>query len=430
MIAGLPTLSVIVVSRQRPEHLRLCVESLARQTHGALELIVVTDPAGEPSVEHLRGRIKLARFDVANISEARNTGLALAAGDVVAFIDDDAVAEPLWAERLAAPFADPRVSCATGPVLGRNGISPQWTPVRVGRDGLDLPLKDGVLFGPGSDGSAVKTVGTNCAFRRADLVAIGGFDPAFRYYLDETDVNQRLARLGAYTAIAKDAVVHHAAAANATRTQSRAPADLGPVGASVAAFLARHCEPKEREGALAAHRALQESRLRAHAAARRLRRRDIAALLETFDRGAAEPAQSPAPNLRASRMDAPPPFTPLPPPPLTHTVLAGRTWQIRALMAKAKAAAKAGGTVSLYVFSPTGRPHSVRFVRPGIWLQRGGLFGRSDRDTPRLRLVSFPERLSAEVARTEAVRGTPTSAGDAALRRISLKSQDTVGTRA
>ncbi|MCB2123539.1 MAG: glycosyltransferase, partial [Rhodobacteraceae bacterium] len=57
---------------------------------------------------------------------ARNLGLAAAAGEIVAFIDDDAVPEPRWLARLTAPFADPGIAAAGGFVVGRNGISFQW----------------------------------------------------------------------------------------------------------------------------------------------------------------------------------------------------------------------------------------------------------------------------------------------------------------
>ena len=193
--------SVIVVSRGRPQDLRLCLTSLEQLTHRNFEIVVVADEAGLAVVDDLgwKGRIKTVRVDEANVSVARNAGLVAAAGSVVAFIDDDAVAEPTWLSALTAPFSDRAVSAAAGFVRGRNGISFQWKAKSVDAAGYasDLDVDDGkisVLTPPA--GNAIKTVGTNMAFRRDILAAIGGFDPAFRYYLEETDVNFRLAQPG------------------------------------------------------------------------------------------------------------------------------------------------------------------------------------------------------------------------------------------
>jgi GT2 family glycosyltransferase len=73
---------------------------------------------------------------------------------------------------------------------------------------------DGPVRTRAAAGFVVKTEGTNCAFRRDVLAGLGGFDPAFRYFLDETDVNLRLAEAGARTVIVPRALVHHGSAAS------------------------------------------------------------------------------------------------------------------------------------------------------------------------------------------------------------------------
>ncbi|MFD2439008.1 glycosyltransferase family 2 protein [Paracoccus kondratievae] len=100
--SGMPATSVVVISRHRPQALARCLTTLADQTHPRLEVVLVADPASVG----IRPDLPLKRvvFDRANVSAARNEGLALAAGEVVLFIDDDALAEPGWAEALAAPL--------------------------------------------------------------------------------------------------------------------------------------------------------------------------------------------------------------------------------------------------------------------------------------------------------------------------------------
>ena len=105
----LPAASVIVVSRHRAAALGRCLMALAQQDHPQIEVIVVADPEGLAASKATGLALKLVPFDEANISAARNLGLAAAGAPVVAFIDDDAVAEPTWISRLCAAFADPKV---------------------------------------------------------------------------------------------------------------------------------------------------------------------------------------------------------------------------------------------------------------------------------------------------------------------------------
>jgi glycosyltransferase involved in cell wall biosynthesis len=87
-------------------------------------------------------RIKTVLQAEPNLSQARNDGIAHAAGDIVAFLDDDAVPEPTWAAPRGGLCRSAGLAAVTGPVLGRNGISLQWGPVAVDRQGRDIALDD------------------------------------------------------------------------------------------------------------------------------------------------------------------------------------------------------------------------------------------------------------------------------------------------
>ena len=97
--------------------------------------------------------------------------------------------EPTWLERLVEPFQDADTGAAGGLVRGRNGVSVQWGFQEVDGYGNDwpVPASGAAFFGAPTPGRVLKTVGTNCAFRRAALAAIGGFDEAYRFFLEETD---------------------------------------------------------------------------------------------------------------------------------------------------------------------------------------------------------------------------------------------------
>mgnify|MGYP001546674045 CR=1 FL=1 len=401
--------SVIVVSRGRPGSLMLCLTGIGQLCHRSFEVIVVADPAGCAAVSQMGwgARVKLVAFDAPNISAARNAGLAQAAGEIVAFIDDDAVPEPTWLDQLAAPFGDAGVAATGGYVIGRNGISYQWTARAANRFGesitLDAPGDDPFEPVP-PDGFVPRTEGTNCAFRRNLLAGIGGFDRAFRYYLDETDVNLRLADIGARTVIVPRALVHHGYAGSDRRATDRTPRDLTEIGASVAVFLRKHAAEEDPAAVLARLKAAQRRALLRHMVAGGLEPRDVGRRLEGLEAGfedglrreiapllALPEATNPFRSFEVKRNGQ-----------ATH--YAGRSWQRARLRRKAADALVHGETVTLFCFSPTALPHRMRFHPGGWWEQTGGLFGRSVRNHPPIRLASFRARVAEEWARVAPMR--------------------------
>jgi GT2 family glycosyltransferase len=399
-----PPASVIIVSRHRAAALMRCLTGLTQQDHPRFEVIVVADPAAAAAVRHLP--VKQVSFDEANISAARNLGLSLAAAPVVAFIDDDAVPEPTWLSRLVAPFLDPQVVASTGYVIGRNGISFQWQASEVDSLGQDHPLAiTGKTQRANTPQRAVKTQGTNCAFRRDALLSIGGFDPAYRFYLDEADVNLRLAPHG-LTAIEPAAQVHHGFAASAHRRADRVPTSLHEIAASTAVFLRRHAPDADLNAEWQRLLSHQSARITAHRHARRITQAEADALLASLQSGWQDGMARILPKL-PPLSPATSTFSALPNTgPRGGLVLSGRNWQKSRLLRQASAAVAAGQIVTVICLSPTLRAHRVIFHPKGFWLQQGGLFGRSDRNTPRFRLIRFAARIAAESARLANIRPT------------------------
>jgi glycosyltransferase involved in cell wall biosynthesis/GT2 family glycosyltransferase len=171
-----PTISVVICAftRDRLEVLSESVDSLRAQTLPAHEIVLVIDHAPE-LLEEVRGLwpdLKIVENrERRGLSGARNSGVAAASGEVVAFLDDDAIAAPDWLERLVAAYADPQVLGAGGTVRPRwvEG-KPAWFPsefdwvVGCTHSGMPQQLEP-----------VRNLVGANMSFRRQPLVEVGGF---------------------------------------------------------------------------------------------------------------------------------------------------------------------------------------------------------------------------------------------------------------
>lgn len=411
-MAALPV-SVVIVSRGRPDALALCLRGVAQLDYPAFEVIVVTCPRGaaaataHPDAAH----IKIVAYDEANISTARNLGIAQAAGEIVAFIDDDAVPEPTWLSHLAAPFSDPAVMAAGGYVRGRNGIDYQWRARSVTGRGDEREISlDGMApsVREPEPGVALKLQGTNMAHRRSMLAEMGGFDPAFRFFLDETDLDLRRAGAGHTAAIVPLAQVHHGYAESDRRAADRTPRDLTEIGASMALFLAKHCPEAERAAAWKAFRADQRRRLLAYMRRGPLAPDDVLRLLRGLDRGRRDGMNRRFGNLPALAGPETP-FLPFPGRPgAPRAVLSGRVWNRSAMRAEAAERVARGEIVSVFRFSHTALYHRLRFHPDGYWEQIGGLWGRSERQGRAVTPWFFGARLRAEARRVAEFRGTAT----------------------
>jgi GT2 family glycosyltransferase len=109
--------SVVICTRERPQQLKACLESLARQNVKPREILVVdnapTSDATRRVVDGMPGIRYLLEPRIGG-SFARNTGIRSSSGRILAFTDDDIIVHPRWITRLVAGFRDPRVMAVTG----------------------------------------------------------------------------------------------------------------------------------------------------------------------------------------------------------------------------------------------------------------------------------------------------------------------------
>jgi cellulose synthase/poly-beta-1,6-N-acetylglucosamine synthase-like glycosyltransferase len=162
-----PSVSVVVCAytEERWPDLVAAIESLRAQTVAPLDIVVAVDHN-----PRLLDRLTSGYSDVVavastgerGLSGARNSGLAAAKGDVIAFLDDDAIAEPDWLERLLAGYADARTIGVGGAIepIWLSG-RPRWFPEEF------LWVVGCTYLGTPKSTQAVRNlIGCNMSFRR------------------------------------------------------------------------------------------------------------------------------------------------------------------------------------------------------------------------------------------------------------------------
>lgn len=231
---NVPSISIVICTDGRARALANTLRCLLYLDGPNFEVCVVHGPTEDGTTEVLvewSGRIKVARNLERNLSASRNIGIAMATGEIVAFVDDDGLPEPAWTQQLLRAFDDPQVAGAGGIVMDHTGARVQYFYASADRLGnadwqRDTPA-DGFGFPYSFNFPYVQ--GTNSAFRRDALLAIGGFDEEFEFYHDETDVCCRLVDEGWLIRQLPNAVVHHKFLPSAIRTADRVTRVLYPV---------------------------------------------------------------------------------------------------------------------------------------------------------------------------------------------------------
>ena len=114
----------MVASHGRPGWLARCITSLRQLDYPSFEIVVAADTASLNRLEahSARAHFRTVAVDEPNISKSRNAGVAHSGGELIAFIDDDAVAEPTWLLYHARAFQALDISGSVGFVRGRNWL--------------------------------------------------------------------------------------------------------------------------------------------------------------------------------------------------------------------------------------------------------------------------------------------------------------------
>lgn len=206
------TVSIVICTYNRAPFLRRTLHSLKNLKYKNFEVIVVNGPSDDETesvLEQYKGLIKVGHNPETNLSKSRNIGIKMSAGDIVAFIDDDAIPDEYWLNDIVEMYQDEEVGGAGGKVYGpgddhfqfENGYVDYWGDADVHVLDSDYNDPNGTKFN--------MMLGTNCTFLRKALLKVGGFDEYFEYFHDESDLCLRVVKAGYKIKNHKRAYIHH-----------------------------------------------------------------------------------------------------------------------------------------------------------------------------------------------------------------------------
>ncbi len=171
-----PRMSVIICAytEKRWDQTLAAVESVRLQSRESLEIILVVDhnrALRDRFAGALPDVILLENAEAQGLSGARNTGIAIARGDVIAFLDDDAIAEPDWLKFLADCYEDPAVAGVGGLTMPLwETKRPSWFP-----EEFDWVVGCAYRGMPRSRMPVRNILGGNASYRQEVFSLVGGF---------------------------------------------------------------------------------------------------------------------------------------------------------------------------------------------------------------------------------------------------------------
>lgn len=170
-------ISVIICAHteKRWQDLNDAIASVQQQTLPPKEIIVVVDhnkDLFERVREHISGVLAIENTEPQGLSGARNSGIALAQGQIIAFLDDDAIAAPDWLLALTQGYTDAPQVMGTG-----GAVTPLWLQTRPSWFPEEFYWVVGCTYRgmPETDAPIRNPIGANMSLRREVFEKVGGF---------------------------------------------------------------------------------------------------------------------------------------------------------------------------------------------------------------------------------------------------------------
>ncbi len=198
-----PEVSVVVCAYNAADTIDDCLTSLEALTYPRTQLIVINDGSRDATAAIARRHPGVQVIDLLNggLSAARNAGLAVATGEIVAYTDADCRVDPDWLTYLVQPLVRSDAVGAGGPNVVP--ADDPWMAQCVAR------APGGPTHVMLDDRTAEHIPGCNMAFRRDALLGIDGFNPVYLRAGDDVDICWRLQARGLRIGFAPGALVWH-----------------------------------------------------------------------------------------------------------------------------------------------------------------------------------------------------------------------------
>ncbi len=166
------SVSVVISVYNRKDLMKKTIDAMLRSDYKNYEIVAVDGGSTDGTLEMLNAyakkskRLKILVDKTPGRNAARNTGIDMAKGEIVIFVDSDCIVEKNWMEEIVKPFSDKSV----GGVIGRTAAD-----------------KKG-LFWYHMENDYLQFIGHNSAYRMSIIKKIGGFDKRFKIAREDTDL--------------------------------------------------------------------------------------------------------------------------------------------------------------------------------------------------------------------------------------------------
>lgn len=202
-------ISIVVPFKNSKKTLRNLLESLLDQDFPKTdyEIVLVDDGSSDGSLETVSDLVKssIVRIKIVRLLEnkgcfhARNKGIDASEGEIIAFIDSDEIADKMWLRRLVEPLFENKDLCGVSGKVITDAHKTLILPVVTAPIGATKMTGEVVFAGTG-----------NVAYRKNDLLEIGGFDESFDpKWRGDSDLCLRLLEMGLKIIYEPNAIIYH-----------------------------------------------------------------------------------------------------------------------------------------------------------------------------------------------------------------------------